>query len=457
MKRSMKFLGLVLISTTFFNCKKIAEEEKCSSIKHRIESAVTTSISLPNKPNVLLIVVDDLRYWSIKRLFEEAGMEPSDPVYGNRGIGNNMVPVTSNIDALIDGGNAVTFTNAHATATECCPSRTSLLFGKYPHQSGIYRNGNNWTNGEGIDAEKALTRQFALDAKYKVFGAGKIYHADSQPEGRFFNPMSASAPYSNFVKTDMELVGNGFSIVESNKNGYGYDIINFKNDRNDFSLDTSVNVTQDAKAVSFCINKMQNVVNQNQGKPESEQKSFFVACGIRRPHSPLIVPENIYNSTNSAVTPKVLPANITGLPQRAQDLINNNPVPSPDNLRATDPTTWNKYLKSYAGAVTYMDQQVGRLIDFINNTPGLQSNTIIILISDHGVHLGDKHHVHKTTLYEETTRVPMIWRVPGQGIGNPKYCRVPVDLMSIYPTLMNYCNITVPQGVNGRDICFVRM
>lgn len=455
MKRSMKFLGIVLISTTLINCKKIAEEETGNSIKGRLVSAVTTSVSLPAKPNVLLIVVDDLRYWSVKRLFEEAGMEPTDPDLknGNRGNGKNMVPVTPNLDALIDDVDAVTFTNAHSSAVECCPSRTAFLFGKYPHQSGIYRNGNDWSTAITLTPGNTLTRQFVQSAKYKVFGAGKIFHINPDGQGKYFNPEGAGTASPNFKETSESIETNGYTTVQptDDRAGYKFQIVKLNNPNDDFSLDTNVNVTQDAKAVTFCINKMQMVLNQNAGLAEADKSSFFVACGIRRPHSPLIVPENYFVGANAGVTPQVLPADITSLPGRAQYLINNNPPIAPDNLQ-NNGTVWNNYLRAYAGAVSYSDAQIGRLIKFIDANKNLHDNTIIVLISDHGFHLGDKHHVHKTTLYEETTRVPMIWRIPNQG-AHPKYCRVPVDLMSIYPTLMDYCNMTYPSTeISGRDI-----
>lgn len=416
--------------------------------------------TIGNKPNVLFIIADDLRYWSVNRLYEQAGLEPADPTYGNRGGGNNMVPKTDNIDSLIDGGNAVTFTNAYSTGVECCPSRTSFLFGKYPHQSGIYRNGNHWGDGTGVTQSKALTMQFVNDPDYKVFGAGKIFHISSPNSGalaqwKYFNPAGATS-YNNFIESDFYMNGNNSGYSNGTPNspapGYTYQIFNYNANRSDFSLDTSNNVTDDAKSVTFCINKMQDLFDNNQGKPDNQKKPFFVACGIRRPHNPLIVPQVTYNAQGAAVTPKILPDDISALPAMAQELITTNPAQSPKQLIANNLQQWQEYVKSYNGAVTYMDRQVGRLLDFINNKPALKANTIIIFISDHGVHLGEKNHIHKTTLYEETARVPMVWRVPGQGTGNPKYCSVPVDLMSIYPTLMDYCGMSVPAGVNGRDI-----
>jgi len=454
MKKLIKILGIVLVGSSLVCCKKISEtgnNDDSTNINNETNTSIS-ALALPNKPNVLLIVVDDLRYWSVKRLFEEAGMEPADPAHGNRGNANNMVPITPNIDALIDGGNAVTFTNAHASAVECCPSRTAFLFGKYPHQSGVYRNGNNWWTG--VTEGNALTRQFVQDSKYKVFGAGKIYHVSPDPQGKYFNSVN-DVDFSNFKETTADISGSGYTTVSpsTTRAGYEFKVIKINADKDDFSRNMSLNVTEDAKAVTFCINKMQSVVDMNAGLPESEKSSFFVACGLRRPHSPLIVPENYFTAANQPVTPKVLPADTNYLPGRAQYLINNNPPIAPDVLRQSYPTDWNNYLKAYAGAVSYSDAQIGRLINYIDANPTLHDNTIIVLISDHGFHLGDKHHVHKATLYEETTRVPMIWRVPGQGTGNPKYCRVPVDLMSIYPTLMDYCNMTYPSTeISGKSI-----
>lgn len=448
---SHKALQAVSLATLvcLFSCKKLANYESTSTTTD--QKAHSTTSALSSKPNVLLIVVDDLRYWSVNRLYEDAGADLADTIHGNRGNQNNMFPKTPNIDALIDGGNAVTFTNAHSAAVECCPSRTAFLFGKYPHQSGVYRNGNQWWTAV-TDAD-ALTRQFVQDSRYKVYGAGKIFHGGGGEQGRFFHPGGATT-YNNFRATTSDIGTGGYTTVSPtiNKSGYEFQIININAGRSDFSLNEADNVTEDAKAVTFCINKMKAVVNQNAGLSEGNKSAFFVACGIRRPHSPLIVPDTYFNAANAGVTPKVLPADTTFLPDRAKYLINNNPNIPPDQLRANYLNDWNNYLKSYAAAVSYTDAQVGRLINYIDSDPELKFNTIIILVSDHGFHLGDKHHTKKTTLYEETTRIPMVWRVPGQGTGNPKFCRVPVDLMSIYPTLMDYCNISNYPAVAGRNI-----
>ncbi|MEJ7692379.1 sulfatase-like hydrolase/transferase [Daejeonella sp.] len=452
MKNAINFIGIVLIGIGLISCKKLETPDSTKELTVLSRKNKVGVSALPDKPNVLFIVVDDLRYTSVKRLFEEAGLEPADPAHGNRGNTNNMVPKTPKIDALIDGANAVTFTNAHASAVECSPSRTALLFGKYPHESGVYRNGNNWWTG--VTDGNALTRQFVQDSKYKVFGAGKVFHNGPSAEGKYFNSVNAVPPYNNFRETTSSISGSGYSTIapSTDKTGYEFQVIKLNNPSDDFSLDPTKNVTEDAKAVTFCINKMQSVVDQNVGLPASGKSSFFVACGLRRPHSPLIVPDNYFTSANTAVTPKVLPVDTAALPPRAKYLINNNPSIGPDVLRQDYPSDWGNYLRAYAGAVSYSDAQIGRLIDFIDANPVLHDNTIIVLISDHGFHLGDKHHLKKTTLYEETTRVPMIWRVPGQGVGDDKYCRVPVDLMSIYPTLMDYCNLTYPPGISGRNI-----
>lgn len=452
MNKTINYLALGLICLSLMHCKKAETNSSEELTLLRGKNSFKTSAA-PNKPNVLFIIVDDLRYNSVNRLFQEAGFEPADPTHGNRGGTNDLVPKTYNIDKLIDDPHTVTFSNAHSAAVECSPSRTALLFGKYPHESGIYRNGNNWSTV--VTDGHALSRQFVQDPKYKVFGAGKVYHNGPAHEGKWFNPVNATAPYNNFHVTTDEIGSSGYSSgspVFSN-NGYKFQLININSGKDDFSLDITENVTEDAKAVTFSINKMQGVVNQNVGKPASEQSSFFVAVGIRRPHSPLIVPQHYFDSTNApSATPKILPADTNSLPPRAQYLINNNPNIPPDVMRVSQPTDWANYVKAYAAAVTYSDAQIGRLINFIDENPTLKKNTIIVLISDHGFHLGEKHHVKKTTLYEETTRVPMIWRVPWLNRGTNKYCRVPVDLMSIYPTLMEYCNIIYPSGISGRDI-----
>ena len=111
---------------------------------------------------------------------------------------------------------------------------------------------------------------------------------------------------------------------------------------------------------------------------------------------------------------------------------------------------WKDAIQGYLAAVSYADAMIGRLLDALENS-SYATNTIICLWGDHGWHLGEKHHWRKFALWEEATRAPLIWVVPGLTQSNTR-CERAVDFMTIYPTLMDLCGIATPAHVEGESI-----
>lgn len=437
MKRNLRTKLLIAVGAgiLLMQCKKFPEKTTDEKSAANLKTGAEVSTG-PSKPNVLFIIVDDLRYWTIKKLWEEAGA---------RGGANNTMPVTPHIDGLIN--ESVTFTNAHSTSVECCPSRTSFLTGKYPHETGVYNNRDDWQSSTYIDKNTTLFAQFANNPNYLTYGAGKIFHCD---------PLSwyLGKPY---LPTKQTYQGDRPFVPYTPVTGYEYKVIDtqYKDDIEggaSFASDTS-KITEDAKAVFFSIERMKETKAYNLANPTA-QKSFFVTCGLRRPHADLLVPKYYFDMYPNSVikTPQILPdaAGMAALPQVAQDMAaDHQPLLRSDDLISQNLAEWKRYLRAYMGCVSYMDYQVGRLINYVKDPAnGIDGNTIIVLISDHGFHLGEKHHVRKSTLWEETTRVPIIWRVPGINPG--QRCATSVDLMSVYPTLKAYCGLGGSPG--GKNI-----
>lgn len=435
MKRNLKLTMALAagLCVCFTQCKKTSPASLQAAQKAKLKTSAITAT-----PNVLFIVVDDLRWWTIHRLWENDTARQA----------NNTMPITPHIDSLID--ESVTFTNAHSAGVECCPSRTAFLTGLYPNETGIYNNKDTWQSGAGVDSTTTLFAQYAHNSNYLTYGAGKIFHCD--PIGFYLH-----RPY---LPTKQTYVGSGSTYATSAYNGYDFKIINtnYKDDSEGGTVsatdaDTS-NLTEDAKAVYFCIKRMKDAKAYNAAHPTA-QKSFFVACGIRRPHAKLIAPAYYYNlyADGNIKTPQVVPSSLSALPQPAQDLAaEHQPSPSSDVMIASHNTDWVHYLKAYMACASYVDYQVGRLMSYIRNPAnGIDGNTIVVLVSDHGFHLGEKHRIKKSTLWEETTRVPMIWRVPGVNAGAK--CSTAVDLMALYPTLKAYCGLGgSPHGINIKPL-----
>ena len=112
--------------------------------------------------------------------------------------------------------------------------------------------------------------------------------------------------------------------------------------------------------------------------------------------------------------------------------------------------TWRRAIRAYLAAISFCDTMVGRVLDAYDASPE-RDDTIICFWSDHGWHLGEKHHWRKFALWEETTRVPLIWVVPGLTPPDGR-CDRTVDTMSIYPTLMELCGLPVPAHVQGISV-----
>ena len=124
--------------------------------------------------------------------------------------------------------------------------------------------------------------------------------------------------------------------------------------------------------------------------------------------------------------------------------------PEGDHARMLESGRWKEAVQAYLATISYCDAQIGRLLDAYDKSPH-KDNTIIVLWGDHGWHLGEKEHWRKFALWEEATRMPYIWVVPG--VTKPGgVCERPVDLMSLYPTLCDLANVPLPKHVQGEDI-----
>jgi arylsulfatase A-like enzyme len=124
--------------------------------------------------------------------------------------------------------------------------------------------------------------------------------------------------------------------------------------------------------------------------------------------------------------------------------------PDGDHARMVASGRWKEAVRGYLAAIAYTDMNIGRVLDALDKSP-YKDNTIIVFWGDHGWHLGEKEHWRKFALWEEATRVPHLWVVPG--VTSPDaVCERPVDYMSIYPTLMDLCGLPTPAHVEGKSI-----
>jgi arylsulfatase A-like enzyme len=284
--------------------------------------------------------------------------------------------------------------------------------GRRPWTTGCYYNGDGWKNfqkpGEG------LTAQF-LQAGYYVGGAGKIYHSDQY----------LPAEWTEYMKKDgLSPTGKGVTKDEGFHEPLQHDL-------QDDDLD-------DWHSVNWCIERL----NRPPDKP------FFLACGLHKPHLPWAVPRKYYEMfpRDSIQLPPYLENDLDDIPPAGVRMARQNN----DHARFLQSGRWKDAIQSYLATIAYVDMNVGRLLDAFDQSPR-RDNTIICFWGDHGWSLGEKHHWRKFALWEEPTRAPFIWVVPGVTRPGGVSART-VDFMSIYPTLCTLAGLPVPAHVDGPDI-----
>lgn len=349
-----------------------------------------SAVAAEKKPNVLFIAVDDLNHW--------VGY-----------LGRNAQTITPNIDKLAARG--VRFSRSYCAAPVCNPSRAALMSGLRPSTSGVYENNNDWR--KAIPQDLPLTTTFRK-AGYYVAGAGKIYHE----------------AYRRRAEWDDYLESEGKDPLPKGDTGVGG--IKFA------PLDCSDEDLREWKIVQYGIDQL--------ARPHD--KPFFLAVGLHKPHMPWNVPRKYYDlhPLDSIQLP----------PHREDDLADIPPAgirmgkPEGDHKAILESGRWKEAVQGYLAAISYCDAMIGRLIDAYDKSPE-RDNTIVVFWGDHGWHLGEKQHWRKFALWEEATRAPLIWIVPG--LTRPgQLCERTVDFMSIYPTLTDVCGIPTPSHIEGQTI-----
>jgi arylsulfatase A-like enzyme len=349
-----------------------------------------------DKPNVLFIAVDDLRDW--------VGY-----------LGRNAQTKTPNIDRLAAMGTS--FSRSYCAAPVCNPSRAALMSGLRPSTSGVYDNGNDWRSA--IPQERTLNTAFR-NAGYHVCGAGKIYHGSYERPSEwddYFKPSGGNRAAQR---------------LSPRANGDGVGGIKFA------PLDCEDQDVPDYAITNYGIEQL--------GK--KHDKPFFLAVGLHKPHMPWNVPQKWYDMfpLASIQLPPYLESDLEDVPSAGVKMAH----PNTDHEPMLASGRWKEAVQAYLATIAYCDMNIGRLLDAFEKSAH-RDNTIIVFWCDHGWHLGEKHHWRKFALWEEATRAPLLWVVPGVTKAG-SVCERTVDFMSIYPTLTDLCGIPTPKHVEGPSL-----
>ena len=357
------------------------------------------------RPNVLFIAADDLAC--------------TLGCYGDR------MAQTPNLDRLAAEG--VCFLNAYNQIPLCNPSRASVMTGMRPDRIKVYDLDRHFR--DEVPDVVTLSQQFKNRGWFTA-RVGKIYHYnvpasigtdgfDDAPSWQLtINPKGRD-------KTDEALI---FNAEPHRKISAALSWL---------AADGEDEEQTDGMVATEAIRLLQ----------EHRNKPFFIAAGFFRPHTPYVAPKKYFD---------LYPLDEIRLPYAPVDdrddipvaaFAHNCPVPN----YGLDEPVLRKAIQAYYASVSFVDAQVGRLLDALDKL-GLAENTLVVFWSDHGYHLGEHGGVwQKRTLFEQGSRAPLLIRAP-KAHGNGQPCRRIVEFIDMYPTVVDWAGLPIPKHLDGRSL-----
>lgn len=382
-----------------------------------------TGLAAGARPNVLMIVVDDMNDW--------VGC-----------LGGHLQVITPHIDRLAKQG--MLFTNAHVAAPVCNPSRVATLTGRRPSSTGIYDNGVVWH--EELPALPSIPQHFKTYG-YHVVGGGKVYHHMPRFNRRgdwhaYFDQIFDGHYQTRVARGDGPegfLWPPGFPL-----NRLPSVLALRKPPQNPFEFDWGPFDKPDRE-----MGDGQMVEWAAQFLLEPPAQPFFLAAGIFRPHLPFYSPRKYFDlyPQDGLALPMVKDDDLDDLPKSGKQMAASRRGDYELVMRAGK---HRELVQAYLAGISFADALIGRLLDALNASPAAK-NTVIVLWSDHGWHLGEKQHLHKFTLWERSTRVPFIIAAPGVTHENARSTK-PVGLIDLFPTLNELCALPPVAGLEGHSL-----
>lgn len=338
-------------------------------------------------PNILMICVDDLNDFL--------------------GCTGNPDAITPNIDLLARSGTL--FSNAHCQAPLCGPSRASIMTGLRPSSTGIYGmiGDNQLKNANERTRATEFLPEYFKNRGYHMMGIGKAFHHHF-PDGMLDESGGASSYGPLLAKRK-----------NWDKKGTATDWASFP--ERDEQMPDDV-------AVKWTVERLKRAY----------EKPFFLTVGFIRPHVPWYVPKKWFDLYDPAKLslPPFLKDDLADLPPISEKV--NGFSPTPTTEWAIENNQWRNIIQAYLACVSYTDHNVGTVLKALNES-GHAANTIVVLWSDHGYRLGEKNTFAKQCLWDRATKAPLIFS--GPGIPQGATISEPVELLSLYPTLTDLCDL----------------
>jgi len=368
------------------------------------------------RPNVLLILVDDLK--------------PTLGCYGD------AAAKTPNIDRLAARG--MRFDLAYCNQAVCAPSRFTLMLGSHSTSTGLYGLGSALR--KLIPAAITMPQHFAKHGGYRTESVGKVFHVGHGNEG---DPSSFSVPpfkdkvieYLDFESTEggqltreeALFTNQKLDQIKSLPRGAAFESPDVKDD--DYA---------DGRVAAETMKRLQAA----QERREQDGRPFFIAAGFVRPHLPFSAPKKYWDMHD----PQKLP----------MPTFEEHPANSPKvahkrggEIIAYKPATTRELIHGYYASTSFIDAQIGKVVDELDRL-GLTENTIIVLWGDHGFHLGDHGIWTKHTNYEQANHIPLLISAPGITKPNSS-TRQLTESVDIFPTLAELAQLPAPAGPQPID------
>jgi iduronate 2-sulfatase len=363
------------------------------------------------RPNVLFVCVDDLK-----------------PVLGCYG---ETAVKSPNIDRLAASG--VRFDRAYCNQAVCAPSRNSLMTGLRPTSIGVYDLETNFRVGR---PDAVTMGQWFKQHGYRTEALGKVFHVG---HGNVDDAASWSVPHwapkgGMYVLEENQrgqMVKAAVAGRPPTRRGPAVEAVEAADD--DFA---------DGKVAAEAVRRLR-------AAKENSDEPFFLMVGFVKPHLPFAVPKRYWDMYDrSSFEPAAGQSMPAGAPDFAAtpwtELRNYTDVPDTGPLSDDQQ---RELIHGYHAAVTYLDAQVGRVLDELDRL-GLAKNTIVVFWGDHGWHLGDHGMWAKHTNYEQAARIPLVVRAPGLS-QDGGVSRGVVESVDLYPTLCEVTGVPRPDGLDG--------
>jgi choline-sulfatase len=364
------------------------------------------SLAAP-RPNILFIAIDDQNDW-----------------IGH--LGGHPLVKTPHLDRLAARG--TTFLNAHCQSPLCNPSRASLLLGLRPTTTGIYGLAPAPRALPELRERVSLPQHFAAQG-YRTAATGKIFHGGTTGGKSVTPEFQITAPFGGVGTTPPRKLVGPTPMGNNPLMDWGV-----------WPLDNDDTTKGDYKVATWTVEQI---------KAAPKDQPFFIAAGFFLPHVPCYATKKWFDlyPDDDRVLPRVLDTDRDDTPRFSWYL--HWSLPEPRLAWLKEKNQWRNLVRSYLASVSFADAQVGRLLAALEES-GHAENTIVVVWGDHGWHLGEKGISGKNTLWDRSTRVPLIFA--GHGVKAGQRCAQPAELLDIYPTLIELAGVPKRDGLEGLSL-----